>query len=92
MLLAGSAGNLFTQGTEHQISSVWKSTMILTLNLGIRGRQKDDSVELEAGEVLVNLRQKFASEVKPSFIEEGFLERAVCGQSFREIRVDSELR
>lgn len=42
--------------------------MILTLNLGIRGRQKDDSVELEAGEVLVNLRQKFASEVKPSFI------------------------
>ena len=49
--------------------------MILTLNLGIRGRRKDDSVELEAGEVLVNLRQKFASEVKPSFIYRGGIPR-----------------
>lgn len=48
--------------------------MILTLNLAIRGRQKYDPMELEAGEVLVNLKQKFASGVKPSFIyREGIL-------------------
>lgn len=50
-------------------------------------------MELEAGEALVNLMQKFASGVKPCFISREVIprERAICGQSFREIRVDAEL-
>ena len=45
--------------------------MILTLNLAIRGRQTDDPMKPEDGEVLVNLRQKFASGVKTFIYREG---------------------
>lgn len=45
--------------------------MILTLNLAIRGRQKEDPMKPEGGEVLVDLRQKFASGVKTFIYREG---------------------
>ena len=49
--------------------------MILSLNLAIRGTHKDDPMELEAGEALVSLMQKFASGVKPCFISREVIPR-----------------
>lgn len=56
------------RGTKHQISFVWKIAMILSQNFAISRRHRADLMELEAGEALVNLRQKFGSGVKTCLV------------------------
>lgn len=62
------SGESVYPGEQSIMEALWgKTAMMFSLNFAIGGRHRDDPVELEAGEALVNLRWKFSSEVKLCF-------------------------